>query len=312
MATIPNTTDSAAVAASLDQEFVKNFQEDADRLMEILGIFAPETIAAGTSLKMLKVTGELNDSKSDASKADGTGSGAVTLGSSSGAAYVEGDEVALSKFNASWEPVGEVTARPYRKLTTAAAILKSGYEASVLKTDQKMLSLIRAGIVSQFFGFLANGTGTATGKGLQACAVSADVSLLDAMENNNDSPDRIIHFMSRQDAGDYLASASITTQEAFGLTYLESFLGLENVFLTNKVAKGTLYATPVENLHLLAADFSALARADLAYATDAGGLIGVAHCPAYNRVSVETNVLTGATIFPEVKDYIVKGTITTK
>ena len=109
-----------------------------------------------------------------------------------------------------------------------------------------------------------------------------------------------------------VATRTITDQSAFGLTYLENFVGLTNVFLTNKVAKGTMYATPAENLHLFGTDFSALAQAGLPYATDADGLIGIAHTPAYDRVSVETNVLTGCTIFPEVKDYIVKGTISIK
>lgn len=81
MATIANTSDSAALNAALDQEFVKNFQGDATRLMEILGIFGVETVAAGTALKMLKVTGALNNSKTDASKSSDTGATAVTLGS---------------------------------------------------------------------------------------------------------------------------------------------------------------------------------------------------------------------------------------
>lgn len=312
MATLPNTSDAAALNAALDQEFIANFTQDMDRLAEILGIFGTETIAAGSTLKMLKVTGTLNNAKTDASKADGTGTGAVTLGSSSGTAYVEGDEVALSKFSAQHEAVAEAVARPYRKLTTAAAIQRSGYEAAVLKTDQKMASLVRNDIVAQLFAFLANGTGTASGKGLQACAANVDAALGDALETNGDSTSRVIHFVSRQDAAEYIGNATITDQSAFGLTYLESFVGLTNVFLTNKVAKGTIYATPAENLHIFASDMSALSRAGLAYATDAGGLIGVAHAPAYDRVSVETNILTGATIFPEVKDYIVKGTISAK
>lgn len=311
MATIANTSDSAALNAALDQEFVKNFQGDATRLMEILGIFGVETVAAGTALKMLKVTGALNNSKTDASKSSDTDA-AVTLGSSSGTAYVEGDEVALSKFSAEYEAVGEVVARPYRKMTTAAAIQKSGYVNAVLKTDQKMESLLYADVVSQFFTFLATGTGTAAGKGLQACAANVDATLGDTLETNGDSTSRIIHFVSRQDAAEYIGGATITDQSAFGLTYLENFVGLTNVFLTNKVAKGTMYATPAENLHLFGTDYSALAQAGLPYATDADGLIGIAHTPAYDRVSVETNVLTGCTIFPEVKDYIVKGTISVK
>ena len=312
MAVIANTTDAEALNAALDVEFTKNFQGDMDRLMEIIGIFGVETIAAGTTLKMLKVTGTLNNAKTDASKADGTGTGAVTLGSSSGSAYVEGDEVALSKFTAEYEAVAEAVAKPYRKLTTAAAIQRAGYDVAVLKTDQKMASLIRNDIVAQFFTFLANGTGTAKGAGLQACAANVDAALGDTLETNGDSASRIVHFVNRQDAAEYIGSATITDQNAFGLTYLEQFVGLTNVFLTNQLAKGTMYATPAENIHVFGADFSALAQAGLPYATDVSGLIGVAHAPAYDRVSVETHVLTGATLFPEVKDYIVKGTISAK
>ena len=87
---------------------------------------------------------------------------------------------------------------------------------------------------------------------------------------------------------------------------------MANVFLTNKVDKGGLYVTPAENVHIFGLDFGALSQAGLAYATDANGLIGVAHGPAYDRVSVETHVLSGCTLFPEVKDYIVKGTVAAK
>ena len=306
MAAIDNQINKEAVNAALDQEFVKNFQGDADRLMEILGIFGTETIAAGTALKMLKVTGTLNDAKTDQS---GTGA-SFKLGSSSGSAYVEGDEVALSKFSTAWETVGEATAKPYRKMTTAAAIQKAGYEASCMKTDAKMASLVRNAIVTDFFKFLENGTGTSNGKGLQGTLAATDAQLANKLEDNGDATDRIIHFVNREDAADYLGSAPVTTQNAFGMTYMQNFLGVTDVFLTNKVTKGTLYATPAENIHVFGIDFGELARAGLSYTTSANGLIGVAHAPAYDRVSVETDVLTGMLLFPEVKDYIFKGTIT--
>ena len=309
MAVPENITKAAAVNASLDQEFIKNFKGDSDRLAEILGIFGVERIAAGTALKMLKVTGTLNNAKTDPSTLPGE-SGNVTLGSSSGTAYVEGDEVALSTFGTEWEAVGEVVAKPYRKMTTAAAIQKSGYANAVLKTDQKMLSLIRAEIIKEFFAFIDKGTGTATGTGLQAAAANADAKLGDAMEKNGDASNRIIHFVNREDAAAYLGAAPITTQNVFGLTYLQNFLGMTDVFLTSQAPKGTMYATPAENIHIFGIDFAELAQGGLTYAQSANGLIGVAHAPAYDHVSTETNVLTGMLLFPEVKDYIIKGTIT--
>ena len=286
-----NISDSTAINASMDQEFIRNFEGDLDRLLEVLGIFGAETIAAGTTLKMLKVTGELNNSKTAGSKESATGDTAVQLGSSSGTSYVEGDEVAL---------------------TTHKAIQQSGYVNAVLKTDRHMASLVRRSIVSQFFSFLLKGTGTATGKGLQACAAAVDAKLGNTLETNGDAAERVVHFINRDDAADYLGTATITDQNLFGLTYLENFLGLSGVFLTNQVAKGTMIATPADNIRIFGVDFGELATSGLTYTVSDSGLIGVAHTPAYDHVSAETNVLAGATFFPEVKDYIVKGTITTK
>ena len=50
MAAPTNPSDSTALNAALDQEFIANFQHDSDRLAEILGIFGTETLAAGTTL----------------------------------------------------------------------------------------------------------------------------------------------------------------------------------------------------------------------------------------------------------------------
>ena len=40
-----NISDSTAINASMDQEFIRNFEGDLDRLLEVLGIFGAETIA---------------------------------------------------------------------------------------------------------------------------------------------------------------------------------------------------------------------------------------------------------------------------
>ena len=303
-----NLTDAAALNVSFDKEFVKNFQGESDRLAEILGIFSPEIKPVGTVLKMLKVTGNLVNTKTDPTKAEATG--AITLGHSSGSAYVEGDEVSLSKFNASLEAVGEIKLKPYRKMTSIKAVDKAGVVNSVMATDRKMLSLVRADIVKDFFALLETGTGEATANGLQLAAATVDAKLGDTLEKNGDASNRIIHFISREDAAAYLGAAPITTQNVFGMTYLQNFLGMTDVFLTSQVQKGKMYATPVENIHIFGADFGAYAAAGLPYETSSNGLIGVAHTPAYDHVSVETNVLTGMLLFPEVKDYIIKGTIT--
>ena len=311
MATIPNTVTTEALNISLSREMVMNFTGESDRLLEILGLTGGvETMTAGQALQQVTIAGSLNNSKTDPTKTDATGSTAVTLGSSSGTAYVEGDEVALSKYTVATTPVGVVKVEPYRKLTTAAAILKSGYVPAVLRTNRKMISHVRAQNISTFFTFLAGGTGTSTAAStLQAMLANMDASLGDALETNSDETSRIVHFVNRGDVAEYLGTKEVTTQTVFGMTYLQDFLGITDVFVTNKVTKGTAWCTPVENIHVFGLDFSSLATAGLQYEQDADGLIGVAHSPAYDRVSVETNVINGMLLFPEIKNYIVKGTI---
>ena len=312
MAAPTNVTTAADINFSLDREMIQNFTGESDRLMEILGIFDVEPMTAGQTLYQVSITGSLNNAKTDPSDLSGE-SGAVTLGSSSGTAYVEGAAVALSKFTVTKTPVDRPDIEPYRRLTTAAAIQKSGYEMAVLRTDRKMVSKVRGQIVSSFFTFLKGGTGTSTaGTTLQESLANVDASLGDALESADDEASRVFHFVNRQDVAGYLGKKEITTQTVFGMTYMQDFLGIPDVFVTNKVDAGTVWATPVENLHIFALDFSELTRGGLVYTQDANGLIGVAHAPAYDHVSVETNVLNGMLVFPEIKNYIVKGTFAPK
>lgn len=296
-----NVINSAAINYGLSREFAANFNHDTNQLMQYMGIIAPEPVAAGYGLEQHTVKGSLNNQGSEASDA-------ATAGTS-GTGYVEGDLVALSKFTVDSKPVGKAKLLPYRKVTTAQAIAEHGVRWSVLNTDSKMLAAVRADILKQFFDFLGNGTGTATGKTLQAALVQSEAKLGDALETNNDTPTTTIHFVSRFDVADYLSNATVTTQTAFGMNYLEDFLGIQNVLVSSNVPKGTIYTTDAANIHCFSQDFSSLADAGLVYVTSDNGLIGVAHTTIYDHVSVETDVLTGMLLFPEVTDYIVKGTI---
>lgn len=286
MTVLTNTIKAEDIAAALDIEMIENFKGDLNRLQEILGIFSPEIVSAGTTMYTYTVSGSLDTTT-----------------------VAEGDEVPLSKYDLDRTPIGSLEIKPYRKLTTAQAILKGGYENAVRKTDTKMLSDVRADIWGDFFTFLGTGTGTSTGTGLQAAIAQSDAKLQDTLEQNHDTSSNLIWFVNQFDIADYLANASVSLQTVFGMRYLESFLGVNNIFITNKVAKGSLYVTPIENIHLYGTDFASLAEAGLEYTVTDGSLIGVHHVPAYNRTSAETYVLSGCQMLAENLDYIVKGTI---
>lgn len=284
-----NAITTQQVCTALDQEFVENFNNEYDRLEEILGLFPAETVAAGTALYQYRVTGELSQSVPG-----------------------EGETTPLSQYEVEKVPVGDMSISRYAKLTTAEAILKGGFEVAVSKTDKKFLQQLRAGIITQFFTFLASGTGTATGAGLQAALAQMDAKLQDACETHGDDAGAIAHFVNPYDIADYLAVAEITTQTVFGMTYLKTFLGVENIFVTNKVTKGQAYCTPVENIHVRGVDFGTLGDAGLSYEVSSAGLIGIHHVPNYDLGSAEAFAMVGASFLPEILDYIVKGTITAK
>lgn len=346
MAVPTNIILDADIDGALSREFIRNFDGSFSRLAEFMGIFGVNVRPAGTALYQYTVAGALNNSAHIAGQyfktadtdivagktyytlSNSTYSAVETpakanlasyyeldiLGSSSGTAYVEGDEVALSKYTVTKTPIGDLSPIPYRKMTSAKAILQDGYTKAVLDTDNKMLSQIRAQIINQLFTFLATGTGTpAAGvsvTNLQKALAYGDAALENAMETNGDTADgAFVHFVSRNDAADYLATANISTQTLFGLTYIESFLGVERVFLSNKVTDGTVIVTPAENIHAYGIDFGALADGGLVYVTSDNGLIGVAHKGAYDHASAETNVMSGLQLVPEKLNYIVKSTI---
>lgn len=308
MAVLPNSVLAADTVEALNIEFVNRFQGDANQLNMVFGIATPEVRPAGTTLYQYTVTGSLNDSATSGTPSP----------SSSGTAYVEGDEVALSHYAVTKAPIGTLEFRPYRKLTSFAAIQKGGIENAILREDNKMLADVRNQLVTQFFG--TGGIGTTTGitsvsntytvNNLQAALAYADATLEDALETNKDSADRLFHLVNPFDIAGYLAKANVSTQTAFGMTYLESFLGVQNIIVTNKIAAGKVRVTPVENIRMYGIDFGTAAQAGLGYTTSENGLIGVNHETDYSRVSVITNVLVGMTLMIEKPAYIVEATIT--
>lgn len=285
MPQIQNTTTTEDIRFSLDVEMIENFQHDHDRLSEILGIVTPEVVTAGTALEIFRISGELN--KADAG---------------------EGEEVPLTKYANEPVEVTKLKIKKFRRLTSAEAVQKGGYERVMLRQDRRMMSQIRNGVVEEFFGFLMKGAGAVDAKTLQGAIALADGALQTTLEENNDDGETILHFVNRMDVAELLAEKEITTQSHFGMTYVQNFLGMEHCFITSRVPAGKVIVTCSANLHLYTVDFAALGDTGLAYTVTAEGLIGVKHEPNYGRVSAETHAITGYTLFPENVDYIVIAT----
>ncbi|MGN1014282.1 MAG: hypothetical protein ACI4PM_02870 [Butyricicoccus sp.] len=267
-----------------DVDFSERFTAGIETLMKMLGITRKIEKKAGEVLKVYKVDGTLED-------------GAVA----------EGEVIPLSKYKTTYTPIGEATLHKWRKVTTAEAISSKGYGQAVNDTNDKMLRHIQQGIRKSFVDFLATGTGTATGNSLQA-AIAQSWGQMQVLYE--DTAVQAVHLINPLDIADYLATAQITTQTAFGMSYIESFLGMGTVILASDIPKGKIYSTAAENIVLY---YIPVTSADLAQGfamtSDATGLIGIHTGPTYDNLSVETVAASGVGLFAEKLDGIVVATI---
>ena len=284
MAAETNTILTSDLARVREIDFVTQFNGSLNKLIEALGVTRKIAVAEGATLKALKVIGTLQN---------GT--------------VAEGDLIPLSKYETEEVPVGEVKLNKWRKGTTAEAILKGGYDQAVGATTDKMVKDIQKTIRTNFFNFMATGGESATGSGLQAALANGWGKLQVLWE---DDAVETVYFVNPMDVSEYLGTAQITTQTAFGMSYIENFMGLGRVFLNSSVPQGKFYATAAENIilyHVNVSD-SALAAAFNLNA-DELGYIGINEYPDKDTARVMDLVLSGVTFFPERIDGIVVGTI---
>lgn len=275
------TVKVADLAKVQDVEFVTRFAKNIGRLQSVLGIAEPVRLVPGQSLKMYKTGGTLED-------------GSVA----------EAAEVPSSKYETKPVATYEIEIKKWRKETSLEAIAKRGYDQAVTKTDDEMMRDIQGGVFADFMKVLKAGTGTASGKTLQATLAASRGALRKAFKNTVFTP---IHFVGTDDVSEYLGTHDVTVQTAFGMTYIENFLNLGMVIEDPDLPKGTTYGTAVENLNLYYCDPASVEGFD--FATDETGLVGIAHEAAYRNETYQTHAVCGLSFFPEFADRIVKGTI---
>lgn len=269
-------------------DFTQQFtHQSLNKLIEVLGVTRKIPMMEGTTMYLYTVSGELQ-------------SGAVD----------EGDIIPLSQYEVTKTPVGEITLKKWRKAVSAEAIKKSGYNASVTETDNKLLKDVQAGIRSDFFGLL-NGTITGatsvTGEGLQEAFANAWAQLQVKFE---DDSAEAVYFVNPLDVAPYLAKANISTQTVFGMNYVEDFLGLGTVIMTPRVTQGTFIATAKQNIVLYYLTMSGDVAQAFQLTADELGYIGIkSGYQNEERAQIESLVMSGIQFFVEYAAGVVKGTI---
>lgn len=284
-----NLVKAAQMAKAREIDFVNLFTHNSlSKLLEVLGVTRKIPMMEGTTLYVYQTTGTLQ-------------SGAVP----------EGEIIPLSQYATTKTAVGEITLGKWRKAVSAEAIKKSGYEAAVRETDAALLRDVQASIRTSFFSFLngtITGASTATGVGLQAALANAWAQLQVKFE---DDAAEAVYFINPTDLATYLGGAQITMQTAFGLNYIENFLGLGTVILSSRVTAGTFVATAKQNLIM----YYLTMNGDIAQAfnltADELGYIGIkSGYQNEERAQIESLVIDGIQFLVEYAAGVVKGTIT--
>ncbi len=288
MAAETNVIKAEQMAKVREVDFVNQFTHtNLDKLIELLGVTRKFAVTEGTTIYTYTTTGTL---------ASGT--------------VAEGDVIPLSQYETKKTPIDDISLNKWRKGVTAEAIKKSGYNAAVVETDRALLrdvqKKIRTDMISLLNGSIS-GSETAEGAGLQAALADAWGKLQVKFE---DDSAEMVYFVNPTDIASYLATAQISTQTAFGLTYVEDFLGLGTVILNSGVTAGTFVATAKENIVM----YYLTMNGDLASAfnltTDETGYIGIkSGYQNEERAQIESLVMNGIRFAPEYAAGVIKGTI---
>lgn len=270
-------------------DFVSQFTHNSlQKLIEALGVTRKIPMEEGTTMYVYTVTGTAGDGN-----------------------VGEGEVIPLSHYTTSKTPVGEITLKKWRKGVSAEAIKKSGYNAAVTDTDKALLRDVQKGVRTDLFGFLNGSIASsvsATGVGLQAALADAWGKLQVAFE---DDTAEAVYFINPTDVAEYLKTANITVQTAFGMNYIADFLGLGTVILSNRITAGTFVATAKENLIMYYLTMNGDLAAAFNLTADELGYIGINSGYQNNeRAQIESLVMDGIQFLVEYAAGVIKGTIT--
>lgn len=293
MATVNTTAEANLITQEQmkrvrEVDFVSQFTHNSlAKLMEVLGVTRKIAMMEGTTMYVYSVTGELQDGN-----------------------VPEGEIIPLSQYEVTKTPVGEIKLHKWRKAASAESIKKSGYDAAVRDTDTAILRDVQKGIRANLFGFLngeISGATTASGADLQSALADAWGNIQVLFE---DDTAEAVYFVHPQDIASYLASADITTQEAFGMKYVEDFLGLGTVIISSRVKKGTFVATAKENFIMYYLTMNGDIAMAFSLTADETGFIGIkSGYQNEERAQIESLVMDGIQFLVEYAAGVVKGTI---
>ena len=283
------TNDIQVKARELD--FVTRFERNWEHLREILGIMRPIKKTPGAVLKSKYAEGTLQNGN-----------------------VGEGEEIPYSKFVVKEKPYAEMTIEKYAKAVSIEAIKDHGYENAVQMTDDEFLFQLQTNVTERFYNYLKTGTLSFTETTFQMALAMAKGRVENKFKQMHRNVTGVVGFVNILDVYEYIGAAEISIQNQFGFQYVKNFLGFNTIFLLSdsEIPRGTVIATPVENIVLYYVDpnESDFARAGLVYTVSGEtNLIGFHTQGNYHTAVSESFAIMGLTLFAEYIDAVAVGTI---
>lgn len=280
-----NAITSQQMAKAREVDFVTRFNQFSLRkLLEALGVTRKIAMMEGTTMYVYRTTGTLQSGTVD-----------------------EGDVIPLSQYQRTKTAMGEIALEKWRKAVTAEAIKKSGYDEAMRETDKKMLQDVQKSIRTKFFDHITGLNGTVIGAStLQAVLAKSWGKLQVLFENDSVEP---VHFIHPMTIADYLSTATITTQTAFGMQYIQDFLGMGTVVMNSLIPESMVISTAKENLIMYYLTMTGDVARAFNLTTDETGYIGMHTSQTDNRAQIETLIMSGITFMVEYADGVVIGQI---
>lgn len=280
-----NMTGQAQVMVKAREiDFVTSFARDMQALLDILGITRMIKKENGSELRVRKASGTLQ-------------SGEVA----------EGDEIPLSQYEVSENAVGKITINKYRKGVSIEAIASKGYAAAVDQTDQEFRADLRNVVTGKLYDTLKSGSLVGHESTWQMAVSMAIGKVKAKFEDMDRTATGIAVWVNTLDLYKYLGGAQITTQTAFGQTYIQDYLGANVMFVTSKIPENTVVATPLNNLVAYYVDpaDSEFVQAGLSYTVDSEtGFIGFHIQGNYERAISDMFAIMGVRMMIEYQDAV--------
>lgn len=285
-----NTTLTADIAVQAREvDFVSRFTQNWNSLREILGIMNPIRKAPGTRLTSYKATMTLEDGN-----------------------VPEGAVIPYSKASVEAVAYEDITIEKYAKAVTIEDVNQYGAPIAVQKTDEAFLNELQTKVLDNFYSFLQTGTLTSEENSFQMAVAMAVGQVVDKFKKMRKNASSIVVFVNTLDAYRYLGAAEITVQNAFGMQYIENFMGAQTMILSSEIPENTVIAVPSDNIVLYYIDpsDSQYAQLGLRYTVDGEtNLIGFHAEGNYSTAVGESYALMGMKLWAEYIDAIAVVTV---